>query len=150
METPKKRIHIICPVRGVTVGQMLEMDAYAARLRAEGYQVHYPPDSVNQEDETGFNICLGHFNSMIEANEVHVFWDLSSKGSHFDLGMLFTMIYNPGFRVPPKLVLVKTFQEDGPGKSYVKVMQEIIRLQEEAEAHKPKLLPRSVNPGIHV
>lgn len=128
----QKKIHIICPVRGITPEQKKEMEEYVKQLRADGHQVHYPPDSVDQTDPTGYRICAAHLASMTQADEVHLFWEISSSGSHFDLGMFFALRLILGvIGKEPKLVLVKNFQEDTPNKSYVKVIKEIIRRQNE-------------------
>jgi hypothetical protein len=111
------RIHLICPVRGVTDEQQKEIDDYAAALEAEGHKVHNPKYAVDQDDATGYNICKGHMDSMETANRVDIFWDVNSKGSHFDLGMAFAM--NKAIK------LVKTYTPDNEGKSYVKVMLEM-------------------------
>jgi hypothetical protein len=97
--------------------QQKEIDDYARQLQGEGHEVHNPKYAVDQDDATGFNICLGHLHSMMMANRIDVFWDVNSKGSHFDLGMAFAL------NKPIKLV--KIYQPDNEGKSYVKVIQEI-------------------------
>jgi len=117
------KIHLICPVRGVTDEQQEEIDTYVEALRLEGHTVHNPRYAVDQNDETGMGICAGHLNSMLTANRVDVFWDVNSKGSHFDLGMAFAL--NKAIK------LVKTYQPDNEGKSYVKVMQCVERVSNE-------------------
>ena len=111
------KIHLICPVRGVTEEQQQEIDEYVAQLEKEGHTVHNPKYAVDQDDETGFNICEGHYQSMIVADRVDIFWDVNSKGSHFDLGMAFAI------GMPVKVV--KLYTPDTEGKSYVKVMYEM-------------------------
>ena len=111
------KIHLICPVRGVTKEQQQEIDEYVAQLEKEGHTVHNPKYAVDQDDETGFNICEGHYQSMIVADRVDIFWDVNSKGSHFDLGMAFAI------GMPVKVV--KLYTPDTEGKSYVKVMYEM-------------------------
>jgi len=108
-------IYIICPVRNVTKEQKEEMDEYVFGLEREGHTVHYPPRDVNQDDETGINIIRSHLKAMKEAERVDIFWDKTSTGSHQDLGM--AIMGNK------KLRLVKTYQEDNVGKSYVKVIK---------------------------
>ena len=110
-------IYVICPVRNVTEEQTKEIADYVAALEKEGHRVHYPPRDVNQNDETGINIVGAHMAAMRAVNRVDIFWDKTSSGSHFDLGMAMAN----GKRIK----LVKTYQEDNPGKSYVKVMQTI-------------------------
>jgi hypothetical protein len=111
------KIHIICPVRNVTEEQQNEIDNYVIQLENEGHWVHNPKYAVDQDDETGWNICEGHFDSMKYSDRIDIFWDVNSKGSHFDLGMAFAL------QIPVKIV--KVYQPDTEGKSYVKVMKEM-------------------------
>jgi len=120
------KIHLICPVRNVTEEQQKEIDDYAKSLEAEGHTVHNPKYAVDQDDATGMGICAGHLNSMLDANRVDIFWDVNSKGSHFDLGMAFAL--------HKAIKLVKIYQPDNEGKSYVKVMQCIERVSDEFAA----------------
>lgn len=107
-------IYIICAVRNATSARVAELRAYAEAKRAEGHRVHFPPDDAPQEDPTGEAICRTHFAAMKSADEVHVFWDVKSSGSHFDLGMAYAL----GIRIVP----VHCETPDGPEKSYWKVM----------------------------
>ena len=91
------------------------MRTYAAQLRHQGHEVHYPPDDAPQDDPTGEAICRTHRDAMDLAHEVHVFWDVQSKGSHFDLGMAYAL--------RKRIVPVECIHPDGPEKSYWKVMQ---------------------------
>ena len=92
------------------------MRKYAEQQRELGHHVHFPPDDdAPQDDPTGVEICRAHRDAMHAADEVHVFWDVSSKGSHFDLGMAYAL--------GKKIVPVVCYQPDPAGKSYWKVMQ---------------------------
>lgn len=108
------KVHLICPVRNVTEEQQKEIDNYCYNMNSMGHTCHNPKYAVNQDDETGYNICRGHLDSMREADLIAVFWDVNSKGSHFDLGMAFAL--------GKKVELIKVYQPDNEGKSYVKVM----------------------------
>lgn len=103
-----KKIYIICPVRNATMYQLHMMDEYVADLRAAGNNVHYPPDSVPQNDPTGQTINHLHRIAMEDCDEVHVFWDADSFGSHFDLGMAFAL--------HKEIVPIYKFREDPVGK----------------------------------
>lgn len=122
-------IYIICPVRNVSNSQKKEIEEYIALKESEGHHVH-SYRNVYQDDDTGYNIILGHLDGIRQADEVHVFWDVSSTGSHFDLGKAVAL--------GKKLVLVKEWK-DTYGKSYLKVMKEIIKNQDE---NKKKRLPK--------
>jgi nucleoside 2-deoxyribosyltransferase len=108
-------VYIICPVRNCSPERTAAIRAHAERLRKSGYTVHFPTDDVNQDDPTGAAICRAHLDAMLAADFVHVFWDVNSKGSHFDLGMAYAM----GKPITP----VECYEPDPPGKSYWKVMQ---------------------------
>lgn len=107
-------IYIICPVRNADQKRTHEMRAYAERLRQAGHDVHFPPDDVPRDDPTGESICIAHRDAMLRAHEVHVFWDVESKGSHFDLGMAYAL----GLKIVP----VACERPDETGKSYWKVI----------------------------
>lgn len=88
----KKRIYLICPVRQCTPEQKKEIDQYVEALETQGHWVHYPPRDVDQtNDDGGLRICREHRTAMLTCNEVHVWWDPRSTGSHFDLGMAFML-----------------------------------------------------------
>jgi hypothetical protein len=110
------RVYIICAVRLAREERVRAIRFYAAALREDGHLVHFPPDDVQQDDPTGAGICRAHLAAMRTADEVHVFWDLNSFGSHFDLGMAYAM--------GKKIVPIECEQPDPPGKSYWKVMKE--------------------------
>ena len=110
-------IYIICPVRKVTPEQKKSMDSYVDNLEAIGFTVHYPPRDADQSDPSGMNICLTHAEAMKKCSCVHIFWDKSSTGSHFDLGMAFAL--------DKPVYLVELFTPDGEGKSYAKVIREM-------------------------
>ena len=110
-----KRVYIICPVRNITQEQQKEIDEYVKKLEKEGISVHYPPRDVDQSDPLGFDICSAHREALEESDEVHIFWDVNSKGSHFDLGMAFA--FSKDVR------LIQFYQNDNKGKSYLKVIK---------------------------
>ena len=105
-------VYIICPVRNGTPSGVLR---YVEKLEEDGLKVYFPPRDTNQKDETGYNICLSHYRAMQVVKEVHIFWDVNSKGSHFDLGMAFAL--------KKKIKLIKSYTPDTPGKSYLKVIK---------------------------
>lgn len=105
---------MICGVRDADPERIAFLRAYAKAQRREGHTVHFPPDDVPQDDPTGTEICAAHLRAMQKADEVHVFWNVNSKGSHFDLGMAYAL---------GKVILpVECELPDPPGKSYWKVM----------------------------
>lgn len=117
----EQKVYIVCPVRDAAPEITQEIQEYVDGLEKEGLDVHFPPRDVEQEDPTGgYRICSEHLAAMIDCNEVHIFWDKDSKGSHFDVGMAFAL--------NKKMKLVKAFHKDGEGKSYHKAIQKIEEL----------------------
>lgn len=108
------KTYIICAVRNATPERVSAIRAYAEKQRALGHGVHFPPDDAPQEDPTGLAICETHLAAMKSSDEVRVFWDVKSSGSHFDLGMAYAL--------GKPIVPVAVEQPDGPEKSYWKVI----------------------------
>lgn len=83
-------VFLICPVRNATPEQKAIMIDYITNLEREGLSVYYPARDTNQIDETGgWNICTANKEAILSSKEVHIFWDDTSSGSLFDLGMAF-------------------------------------------------------------
>ena len=111
------KIYFITPVRNASPELLEAVQAYVKDLEQSGDEVHFPPRDVDQNDPTGFVICQHHLAAMKLADKVVVYWDATSTGSHFDLGMAFAL--------GKPVELVHLCQPDGPGKSYIKVMQQM-------------------------
>lgn len=110
------KVYLICPVRNCSDEVKTELAKYVAILEASGYDVHFPPRDVEQDQE-GFGICDAHRKAMAEADEVHFWWDTDSKGSHFDFGMAFMLEH---FKTV-KYVIAGEIKET-PHKSYGNVI----------------------------
>jgi len=108
-------IYIICPVRNQEKDQGICIEEYISELEKEN-KVFYPMRDAPQESKTGYEIVESELKAIIESDEIHVFWDLNSKGSHFDLGMCYAL--------NKKIIIKQLFQEDGKDKSYIKVIKE--------------------------
>lgn len=78
-------IYLICKVRIADDSDRQKYEAYVAGLEAKGHKVHYPARDTRQ-DGTEYDICSQNVSAIRLADEVHVFWDSKSTGSHFDLG----------------------------------------------------------------
>jgi len=85
-----KFIYLICPVRGCSEEVRTKLDAYVAKLEEDDCMVHYPHRDVPQ-DGTEVDIIGKHVAAMLQSDEVHVWWDGNSTGSHFDLGIAWLM-----------------------------------------------------------
>lgn len=84
----QKSVFIICSVRNANEQTRRKLEAYKRHLETQGYKVHLPHLDTNQE-ASGYNICLQNMQAILDADEIHIFFDPGSKGSHFDLGVTF-------------------------------------------------------------
>ncbi len=87
---------MICPVTNSELEENREeqekIAAYVAKKEAEGYQVYWPARDTEQKDVTGgYMICYTNSQAMLEADEIHVWYNESSGGSKFDIGVAFTL-----------------------------------------------------------
>lgn len=85
----EKRIFIICPVRGITAEEDKFLLGYVSQLKSSGYNVHYPKNDTNQHDSIGLNICSQNKEAIRNADEIHIYYNPTSTGSVFDVGMAF-------------------------------------------------------------
>ena len=115
------RITVICTVRNATDEYRKMLEDYKAKLEAKGYKVHLPHVDTNQKG-TGWEICTQNGNAIRNSDEIHVFYNSESTGTHFDLGMVFMLnllngIGNPRIRA----IENETFNE---GKSFARMLHE--------------------------
>jgi len=85
-----KKAYMACPVRNVSKEEKKKIDEYVESLENNGYVVHYPHRDVDQT-QTGMKILSAHRYAILQSDEMHIWWDNSSEGSHFDLGMVFML-----------------------------------------------------------
>ena len=86
----KTKVYLTCSVNAADDKIRNDLEAYVSYLEDNDYDVYYPQRDTKQ-DNHGFDICLANGIAIQEADEVHLFYNPASKGSHFDLGMLFAM-----------------------------------------------------------
>jgi hypothetical protein len=82
-------VFLICPVRNASELQKSQMAKYIKSLEDKGLSVYYPIRDTNQKDRYGFKICSDNKKAMENSKEIHLFWDKTSQGTLFDLGMAF-------------------------------------------------------------
>ena len=109
------KIYVICPVRNQTKNQGIDIENYILKLEKNKHSVFYPKRDAPQENETGYEIVESELKAIKEADEIHVFWDINSKGSHFDLGMCYAL--------NKKIKIIHEFIPDIKEKSYIKVIK---------------------------
>ena len=89
----KKKIFLICPVRNVPPKVEAKIKLYVASKEKEDYEVYWPARDTNQQDHIGLRICKDNRLAIVMADEIHVWYDKTSEGSKFDLGMVLMMLY---------------------------------------------------------
>ena len=86
------KIYLLCPVRLATKRVKTLLTNYVEDLEKEGHEIFYPArDNPYEEvDDIGDQICLANTTAILEADEVHIYWEKESRGSKFDLGVVYT------------------------------------------------------------
>jgi hypothetical protein len=84
-----KNIFLICPVKNQNSVEGLILNAYISYMKGLGHKIHYPPRDTNQTDNIGTRICTDNMKAIKKADEVHIYWTGTSRGSNFDFGMSF-------------------------------------------------------------
>ena len=79
------KIYIICSVRKLTAKEKKKIDRYVDNLEKAGHQVRLPYRNTDQNDEIGLRITEEHEQDIIWADQIHVWWNPNSIGSHWDL-----------------------------------------------------------------
>lgn len=84
------RIFLISPVRVFDIVEQEEIREYVRALEDDGASVHLP---IRDTDQSGseMEICTENALAIREADEVHVWWNMASSGSKFDLGVAFAL-----------------------------------------------------------
>ena len=82
------KYYAICPVRHATEEQLGVMLDVVEGVREAGNEVHSPPTEVTPHCPTGLSICEAHLKAMVECDSVLLFYDETSGGSKFDLGIV--------------------------------------------------------------
>lgn len=109
-----KSIFIICTVRGASEEYKQRLENYVSELEGKGWKVHLPHRDTDQ-NASGYNICNQNARAIALADEVHIFYNPDSQGTHFDMGV--------AFAYGRKIVVVENV-EYGPGKSYPRMLDE--------------------------
>jgi len=109
-----KKIFVICTVRGANPEYKQKLEDYVKVLEIDGNEVHLPHRDTNQ-DARGIDICTENMESIIWADEVHIFYNPESQGSHFDMGVAFAL--NKPIKVVESVPLTE-------GKSYQRMLKE--------------------------
>jgi len=108
------KVFIICTVRNAIPDYISKLEKYVSDLEAHGYQVHLPHRDTNQ-NATGIDICKQNKIAIYEADEVHIFYNSKSQGTHFDMGVAFAF---------DKKIKIIENEQFGEGKSYPGMLTE--------------------------
>jgi hypothetical protein len=104
MMEEKIRDFIICPVRESTEAEKTFVADYVARLENTGCLVHNPPRDTKQDgDPIGLRICSDNREAIRNSKIVRLYFNPTSQGTYFDLGMTF-MENKPLFVLNPEVL----------------------------------------------
>ena len=113
----KKKVFVICTVRGASEEYKNKLETYVADLERIGIDVHLPHRDTNQS-ATGFEICTQNANAIHDADEVHILYNSASQGTHFDMGVAFAYC---------KPIVIVENEVFGEGKSYPRMLTEWVK-----------------------
>jgi hypothetical protein len=124
------KIYIICSVRNASPDTQARLEAYTDWLEDKGHEVHLPHRDTKQ-DAKGFDICKENGTAIALADEIHIIWDDESKGSHFDLGMVFAYDVLLDYKKRIRVVRYNGLGDNKitEGKSFVRMMDEWLHVQ---------------------
>jgi nucleoside 2-deoxyribosyltransferase len=109
-----KNIFIICTVRSATPEYVQVLEEYAKQLEKDGNIVYLPHRDTDQT-ASGLEICKQNATAIAAADEVHIFYNSKSQGTHFDMGVAFAL---------GKRIVVIENETYGEGKSYSRMLME--------------------------
>ena len=86
------QIFLICPVRNASANQKNWIVNYVYSKTREGYKIHAPHLNTRQVDMfKGYAICRQNAEAVAKSSEVAIYYDKSSTGSVFDLGVSYVL-----------------------------------------------------------
>ena len=120
------KIFLISPVKDAESKELERVAAYVATLESAGHKVHWPLTDTKQDDLTGgYEICRTNFATILEADEIHIWYDETSGGSKFDMGGVFMLVEMLGWK--KKVVIVNDGEVvDNSKKSFYKVFKHLV------------------------
>lgn len=120
------KIFLISPVAKTEPETQKRIAAYVASLESAGHQVHWPFRDTEQVDPTGgYEICKTNFEGIMQADEIHIWYEETSGGSKFDMGGVFMLIEMLGWK--KKIVIVNDGEVvDNNAKSFYKIFKHLV------------------------
>ena len=88
----EKKVFLICPVRNATEEQRKWIEEFVKEKEREGCVVHAPHLHTRQMDLFGgYAICMQNAEAVASSQEVDIYYDQTSTGSVFDLGVAYSL-----------------------------------------------------------
>lgn len=88
----ENKIFLICPVRNATDEQRKWIEDYVSDKVRDGYIIHAPHLHTRQTDMLGgYSICKQNAEAIASSNSISIYYDQSSNGSAFDLGVAYAL-----------------------------------------------------------
>ncbi len=88
----ENKIFLICTVRNATDEQRKWIEEFVREKYNDGYTIHAPHIHTNQTDLFGgYAICKQNAEAVASSKEVDIYYDQSSTGSVFDLGVAYAL-----------------------------------------------------------
>ena len=88
----ENKIFLICPVRNATYEQRKWIEDFVKEKYNDGYIIHAPHLHTRQMDLFGgYAICMQNAYAVASSQEVDIYYDQSSTGSVFDLGVAYAL-----------------------------------------------------------
>lgn len=84
------KVFIICTVRNAAPAYRVRLEKYVLSLEQGGHMVHLPHRDTNQCGK-GYEINRANMEAIKKADEVHIFYNPESQGTHFDMGVSFAL-----------------------------------------------------------
>ena len=86
------KIFLICPVRNATDEQRKWIEEFVSQKINDGYIIHAPHLHTVQTDLFGgYAICKQNAEAVATSEEIDIYYDQSSTGSVFDLGVAYAL-----------------------------------------------------------
>lgn len=86
------KIFLICPVRNATEKDKKWIESFVEEAYNNGINIHAPHLHTVQTDLFGgYTICKQNEEAVATSNEIDIYYDKSSTGSVFDLGVAYTL-----------------------------------------------------------
>ena len=126
-------VFLICPVRGIHGRVEAAIKRYVSELEEQGLVVYWPQRDTMQVDPSGgVRICRDNIKGMIEAEQIHIWWNRESIGSKFDMGASMAMamlLYYEGTGKEKKFVIANpdNIRKPTEGKSFENVFLQLSR-----------------------